>query len=344
MVAVKSHQADAFLKSPRLDVRAILFFGTDAGLVSERASAAARAWANIEDPAGEIIRIDETDLENEPDRLIIELDTMAMFGGRKVVRVSAGRKINGAMLKGIVAQGVPQSVLVVDAGNLKPTDAMRKAFEAAPYGAAVGCYPDESKDLVSVVNEVLGAAGLSISPEVRDALVSRLGADRALSRAEVEKLALYCRGREQVTIDDVEAIVGDSSELTIERIITAAASGNGSAAAVEFGRYSASGESVQAVAIALQRYFDRLHKVRCDLDAGRQIGDALRGLRPPIHFKQRNVFSAQCRAWSLEKLSRVNLAISSCIKATRRTGAMDQILLERLLLSIAQMGRVAGRR
>ncbi len=339
MVAVKSHQAEAFMKAPDEKYSALLFFGTDPGLVMERAAQAAKSWAQIGEPEGEMIRIDDNDLENNPDRLLVELDTMPMFGGRKVVRVAMGRRLNSALLKPIVSSGSLQSILIVEGGNLKPADGLRKVFEASAHAAAVACYPDESKDLASIVSEVLNGSQLSISRDVLDALVARLGADRVLSRAEVEKLALYCRGKSSVEIEDVEAVVGDACELTVERVVQAAAAGESALAMKEFNRYSASGENVQAVVISLQRYFDRLHRVRCDLDAGRPLVESMRVLRPPVHFKQRNAFSAQCRFWSQDGLSRAMRAIGSCVKATRQTGAMDAILIERLLLSVAQIGR-----
>jgi len=341
MVAVKSHQGDAFLNAPSDQFTALLFFGTDPGLVMERAGQAAKTWAKLSDPEGEIIRLDDSDLEDEPDRLTLELDTLPMFGGRKVVRVSLGRRLNAALLKPIVSSGPLQSVLIVEGGNLKPTDGLRKAFEAGAAAAAVSCYPDESRDLASVALEVLGAEGLTISRDVVEALVSRLGADRVLSRAEVLKLALYCRGRSTVELEDIEAIVGDASELSVERVVSAVAGGDSALAMSEFSRYRASGDNLQSVVIALQRYFDRLFRVRCEMDSGRQLVEALRGLRPPVHFKQRNAFLAHCRGWSFERLARAMKAISSCVKATRRTGAMDEILIERLLLSVAQMGRSA---
>ena len=63
MVAVKSHQADAFLKAVDRVPAAVLFYGADAGLVSERASALARRLA--ERDAGEILRFDDADLDDD---------------------------------------------------------------------------------------------------------------------------------------------------------------------------------------------------------------------------------------------------------------------------------------
>src|SRR5512145_2675525 len=103
MVAVKSYQAEAFLKAVERVPAAVLFYGTDAGLVGERAAALARRLAEAHD--GEILRLDDSDLEGNPDRIGVELLTLPMFGGRKIVRATAGRRINAATLKSIVEIG-----------------------------------------------------------------------------------------------------------------------------------------------------------------------------------------------------------------------------------------------
>ena len=56
---------------------AVLFYGPDAGLVLERAQALAKACAERERPPGEILRLDDTDLDGDPDRLAVELRTVA---------------------------------------------------------------------------------------------------------------------------------------------------------------------------------------------------------------------------------------------------------------------------
>ena len=72
----------------------------------------------------------------------------------------------------------------------------------------------------------------------RDCCVARLGADRALSRGEIEKLALYAPARPRSTSSDVEAIVGDASELALDRIAQCGGVGRRGAAVAEFARAS----------------------------------------------------------------------------------------------------------
>ena len=133
---------------------------------------------------------------------------------------------------------------------------------------------------------------MQITPEAKRLLLARLGADRALSRAEIDKLALYAHGKSMIEESDVEAAVGDAAELALDRIVMAAASGRTAAALAECDRSVASGESAQAVIAALQRHFLRLHRMRGALDAGRSMEDVVRSLRPPPHFKQREAHRA----------------------------------------------------
>src|SRR6185295_15370210 len=200
MVAIKAHQAQSFLNPPGPKVPAVLFYGSDAGLISERATKLAALVAARD--TGEIIRIDDADLDNDPDRLAVELQTIPMFGGSKVVRVTAGRRITAAALQPLLEGGTLAATLIVEAGNLKPTDSMRVLFEKAAQAAAVACYADEARDIEGLIGETLKAHGLAITSDAREMLVARMGADRVMSRGEIEKLALYATGKTEVDAAD----------------------------------------------------------------------------------------------------------------------------------------------
>lgn len=342
MVAVKHHQADGFLKSPDPSISAVLFFGPDAGLVSERAAVLARMLSKREQPPGEILQFEDADLESDPDRLAVELQTLPMFGGRKIIRARAGRRIGAPQLKPLIEAGGLAGFLIVEAGNLKGDEGLRGLFEKSPRCAAVACYADSEEDLATLARQVLRSHGLSIAPDTLDHLIGRLGADRGVSRGEIEKLALYALGRSEVTSDDIEAVVGEASDLQLEAIAEAAASGNGGKAIFDADRAIAAGEGAQAILLAIQRYFLRLHRVRAGLDQGRTLDEVLRLMRPPLPVKVRAALAGQSRMWTAGKLSAANSEIMSAVKASRQTGALDELLAERLLLRLSFMAG-AGR-
>lgn len=337
MVAIKPAQANAFLAKP--DRRAILLFGTDSGLVSERAQRVAATLAARETPSGEIVRIDDADLENDPDRLGVELLTVPMFGGAKIVRVTASRRITAALLKPYLEGPALPGALVVEAGNLRADDGMRALFEKSGQAAAVGCYADEGAALAGLVREVLGEAGLGITPEAQAMLLARLGADRGLSRAEVEKLALYGAGAGTIDVEHIEAIVGDASELAIDRILAAAVTGDVATALNECDRALSAGESAQGIIILAQRQLQRLHRVRASIEAGRPAEEAFRQLRPPLYPRQREQMERQLRSWNAERLLSALACVGETAKASRQTGAVESMLTEAMLMEVARLAR-----
>jgi DNA polymerase-3 subunit delta len=342
MVTVKAHQAEAFMKSPPPRLAAALFFGTDPGLVSERAASLAKALAAREDPPGEILRLDDSELDNDPGRLETELQMRPMFTSRRIVRAIAGRRISAQLLKPLLGANPLEGLLIVEAANLKPDDALRTLFEASETCFAVACYPDSSADIDNLISDVVSSFSLTIDGDARALLQSRLGADRTLSRAEIEKLALYCLDRKTITLADVENIVGDAADLALERIAEAAAEGRTQAAITDFGRAMASGESAQAIIAVLQRYFLKLHKVRSDVDAGQRLDDALKSLRPPLFFKQRDVFSRQIRNWPRTGLDQALRRIADNAKAARLSPRLERVYAERLLLAICALASASS--
>ncbi len=337
MVAIKAQQADAFVRSPPVDVAAFLFHGTDPGLVSERAAAVAKKLAATGDEPGEIVRLDDTDLEADPDRLAVELGTVPMFGGRKIIRTTASRRVGAPLLKPLIEENRIIGAILVEAGNLKADDALRALFEKGPRAAAIACYSDEGRDLEALVRDILDQSGMTMTEDARRLLISRLGADRALSRAEIEKLALYCQGAKRIEIEHVEAVVGDASELAIDRIVDAAFSGNPGKAVIECERTTTSGESPHLVLSALLRHGMRLHRVRTTMDQGMPLDEALRGLHPPLFFKQRDRFVELLQTWPAARLQTAITRMNDAMRLTRG-GAMDEsVVTERLLLEIAHL-------
>lgn len=337
MVAVKAAQAASFLKSIERRIVAILVFGQDAGLVMERAREAANRLASRESPPSEILQIEDADLENDPGRIAVEVQTVAMFGGARIVRTTASRRVNAQSLKPLLEPGAMTGALVVAAGNLKPDDALRKLFEASGNAAAIPCYSDSADDLAGVIKEMLAAAKISITPEARQLLASRLGADRALTRGEIDKLVIYAHGSKTIEVEDVEAIVGDAAELAIDSILLAASAGDSRKAASEFDRAVSSGESAQGIILMTQRHFQRLHRLRGAIDTGRSFEDAARSLRPPLHYKTKPILEAHCRAWTIERLDRALAAIGRSAKDARLSGHLEDTIGERMLLEVASM-------
>lgn len=329
MVAYKSSGVSRFLKSPDPTCRAVLIYGPDAGLVSERAATLTKIFAGQQGTETEVIRLDDRDFAEDPARLDIELRTQSMFATAKVVRVTAGNRIDVPSLKTLLNEPTDNS-LIVEAGNLRPDSGLRKLFEKLPQGAALPCYADE-RGLADVIDTELAAAGLSIDRETKSYLTARLGADQALSRAEVAKLALYAQGGDSVSHDDIVAIVGDAAEIALDSFVYAVSAGDLGTALRELRRLGAAGTDYNGALSALARHYTRLYVVASHKGT---LEAAAKSLRPPLHFKRKDVFLSHCRRWGANRLAQALPIIQEAVRRTRRSPDIGGAFAERLLLTL----------
>ena len=334
MVAYKTGSFQRILKSLEPSCRAGLVYGPDAGLVAERAAVLTNVFAGKRKDAVEVIRLDEKDLAEDPARLEVELRTIPMFADGKVVRVAAGARIDVPTLKALLEAPLA-GALVIEAGALKPDSALRKLFESHKTAAALPSYSDE-RSVSDLINEELDKAGLKIDSDTRAYLMARLGADQAMSRAEVAKLALFASGQGRIGADDIDAIVGDSAEIAVENFVFDVSGGEPKDALRQLARLSAAGTEPSVVLSALGRHFTQLHRIASAQAAGVPPEQALRSLRPRPHFKRATAFVADSRRIGPQRLLEALPLIQEAVKRARLNPDLERAIAERLVLTLTR--------
>lgn len=337
MVAVKNSDADRFIGRPPPNISIYLVFGTDAGLVAERANKiVAQSVDDVKDPF-QFLRLSGDDLAADPLRLADEANTIPMFGGRRAIAIDAQGKGFIAALEPVLSKPPLDCTIIIEAGALKRDAPLRKICEGDPRAAAIECYPDSTKDIGQLIETELRADNLAIDPDAKKLLVSLLGEDRLTTRAEIQKLALYARGAGTVTEDHVAAIVADASSLALNAAIDGAFEGDLAAVEKTAERVFSEGGDYNALLGAALRYATTLHRARLDAESGRGgTGSGFGG--------RRNVaFEKHVRAWSSERLARTITALNQAIgKARRDPRLADQIGMRALWTIAMQAKRKTG--
>ena len=337
MVAVKAADVDAFVARPDQARRVVLVFGPDAGLVGERVRAILAASVDdVNDPFA-LARLDGEEITADPSRLTDEALTMPLFGGRRAIWVKAGSRNIApaveALLENELFAAATQSRVVIEASDLRRNAPLRVLCERAKNAAALPCYADSERDRARLIDEEMRAAGLAVAPDARAALIPLLGGDRAASRSEIQKLALYARGSEQVGIEEVAAIVSDASALAIEDIVDTAFAGRPSELERELAKARVAGTSAGSILFNAQRQLAQLHKWRTAIEAGRSI--SLDSVQPPLPFRRRPLVEAALKAWTAARLTVAMAELADATLDSRRRPALADTIAERALLAIA---------
>ena len=336
---VKSHEADRYAASPPKGLMVALVYGPDAGLVQERAEKLLKSVVPDLTDAFNVADLSETTLLADPARLADEVAAISMMGGRRVVRVRGAGNDLADLFESFLDDPKGDALLVIEAGDLAKTSALRKLFDGHKTAAALQCYPDSLRDLGAVVRDSLRAEGLSIAPDALEEAVSRLGSDRGVTRREIEKLQLYMHGQKQVALEDVRAVMGDEAEARSESACDAAAGGDLARLDRELERLWASDTQPAQVIRSAMGHFQKLVQARESTARGESLDLVMKRLRPPVHFSRSTAFKAQAQRWNTDKLGDALDMLLDAEVLTRTTGVPAEAVTARALMNIAAMAK-----
>jgi DNA polymerase-3 subunit delta len=339
---LKARDVDRALARPGPEIQAFVIFGPDSGLVRERADAL--AWTLVKDPDDPftVTRLTEEDLKSDPAALADAMAAMSLMGEAPLVRVrlSGDMAAVGAFLSELEAgDAAAEARLIVEAGDLKKSSKLRKAAEDGAKFLAVPCYADDARDLIRIAEDMLAAEGLSLAPDARAMLAPYLEGDRALARAEVEKLILYKGlaaqregGEAQVERADIAAVSVAGAEAALDQILEPAFGGDPAAADRAYGRALASGTSPVAVLRVLQRRLDQFEIFH----AGGGDAGALARAGAPRYGPPADAFKRSARAWRGRRLDQARRLAFDAERAVKRSGSPAEALVGALLLRLAR--------
>ena len=332
---VAAGSVEGFLRQPPAELTAALIYGPDTGLVLERADALLRTV--VDDPSDpfRVAELTAAALRDDPARLSDEANAIALTGGRRVVLIRNATDSTCNLLVPFLSDGGGDALVIVEAGALAGRSKLRGLFEGAPCAAALPCYGDEGRGLEAVIRETLAARNVAADGEAVAFLCDNLGVDRMVSRAELEKLALYVGDGASATLADAMACVGDSAAMTLEDVAFATGAGKHQDVVRKIGRAWQEGAAPATVLRAVARHFLRLHFAAARLANGETVEAAMRSLRPPVFFKRANDFRAQIQGWPAGRIASALTLLTEAEIQCKTTGLPAQEVCGQALLRIA---------
>jgi len=342
-VEIKPARAKGFVTTPDADLNVFLLFGPDEGLIRE--------WSDqlqkqiVEDPQDpfRLADLDGAAVSSNPSLLYDEAGAMAFGGGDRVVKV---RRLAGRIADSVLdflKEPVGEARVILEAPGASKQNAIVKAAIKSKHAAAIPCYHDENRSLRDLVIDALKTVGLKPGPGVVEHIETHAGSDRALTRREVEKLALFmgASGADMpvaVDLEQAQAAVGDTALLTIDSLIDAVFDGRQHDVERTLARVRLESTASGSILRAMSNHAARLLRFQAALRNGMDAKQANRQLRPPIHFARLERVSRQAQlAPGLVSAAMTRLAEAEAL--TRQTGMPDDTICDRALFGIAAAAR-----
>ena len=333
MATVREAELATALRRGKTSLRGLLVYGSDESRVAGVVEQAVRSMAAAED----VTRLQSSVFKSDPAVLDDALRAQSFLGGPQLVLLSDVSDQHAKVIEPALALSPRGNFLVLQAGSLGKTSALRALCEQAADVLVVPIYEDRPSDVLELVTARLATDGLRMTDEAADRFMALCGTDRALALGEAEKLALYARGQNEITSDDVIASCGDQANFGIDAMIDAALAGDSVAA--DRMMYTLDDSDWRSILPLLSLHVARLAALRGDVDRLGGIESALRSAKPPAFFARKQAFSNQLRAFDSEALVRAQSAIEKTVEDSRRHAALANELVSRLFFSLAAEAR-----
>ncbi|WJW79548.1 DNA polymerase III subunit delta [Bartonella sp. TP] len=338
----KPSEINNFLNAYNSKFSSLLFYGPNHGLVSGRAANYARLASNafniaLTDILSTII-LHADELESNPQRLLDEIQTLSFFNHKKIIWL---KHLNTQpnltkLLSNLVTSELVDSLLLIEAGDLKKTNGLRIKTESSAYSMAIPCFNDDANSLNGLINEILQKYRLQIDASTQQILLQQLGSDYLLSKSEIEKLCLYCAHKGQITTEDVIAVISNVSAFNLTEIIDYMLLGNLAQFNNNFEKYIASGESAIGILNSAIRQLSQLQALRYELDNGQNANQLIEKIRPPVFFKRKKTLETALQLWPLSAINRALALLQEANLQCRLNNKSEIIITQTLCLKLAR--------
>ncbi len=348
---LKGKEIERYLAEPSRTIPLALVYGPDQGLVRERAQQLASVISKDEhDPFG-LCDLTEDECRSDPTRLRDEFSSISMWGGTRVIRIRINTdKISGQVKEFLRAHHngsvVGDALVVVEAGDLRPSSTLRKCIESAPNAVALPCYRDDKRALIEIINETLRSAHLNADRQALELLAACLGGDRRITRGELDKLVLYKHAEgenhRQVTQDDIKAVISNANAIGLTDIAYAVSSGKHLNMVRSMDRCLLENEPPVSILRALIRHLEQVQTCLSHIESGTSLKAAADTITPRIHFSRRIEFEGQLRQWNSRRTAGALTRLYKAELECKTTGLPSEIICREAALSLTRMA-AAGR-
>ena len=338
---LNARDAAGYFARPDSSKTGLLIYGPDAMRVAMKRQ---QVIAALVGPQGEeemrLTRMSGAGLRKDPAMLLDAIKAQGFFPGPRVAFVEeATDTISKTIIAALEDWQPGDAQVIITAGQLKASSALRKLFESHLNTYAAAIY-DDPPSRAEIEAELARA---SINMPDRDVMDDLTALSKSLDpgdfRQTLEKIALYkLNDPSPLTGEDIDNCAPASTEAALDDVLNIVAEARSTEIGPILNKLQAQGAQPVALCIAAMRHFKALHAAASDPGGAAQgIGK----LRPPIFGPRRDRMLRQAQGWGMYNLEGALALLVETDLKLRSAGqhAPAMALVERALIRLAMMAR-----
>ena len=315
-----------------------LVYGPNEGLVRNVIQSVSSIFKNNES-ADEVVLSAKT-LDEEPNQIMDEIQTFSMFSSKKIIHVDAIKDKHSSIIEEMQNVEFDNVVLILKSDNLTKSSKLRKLFDSSKNIFSIPCYEDDTRSIMNLVQNFIQNSNLKIDREIKNYLVQFLSNDRSLNQNELEKIYLYQKNRkEDLSLEEVKLILNDSTSTSLNKVNESIMYGKTKSASKIINKVFSEGTNSIAIIRSLINYMIRIQQTKIEIKKQKSFEEAIKVLRPPLFWKDKDSFQNHCKAWPLKTIEKnLNLLLNAEYEC-KSESFLSPMICENYVLNIANQGK-----
>jgi DNA polymerase-3 subunit delta len=306
-----------------------LIFGPEISVANYRFDLIAKKITpNLSDPFL-VSNLSKERLSEEKGLLADEFFSFSMLGGRKLIIVKDCDIAASAALKILFAEEnfekKSDNFILIQAGDLDKSSALRKLAEDSSSFAAIACYEDDERTIKQFISAELVKRQVKFTVQVSDLLVEKFGKNRQIVLAELEKILVFLGSEQQLTTEIVEKLTASEAEISANEFVMNFSAQKFDIALTQAEKLFRDGfESITLIRF-LTNYLQKLYHAKIEIESGSlDFEGAVKSQR--LFFKTEIEFRKHLKSFSLNFLIK-NLHDLAELELKIKSGIMPPKLL-----------------
>jgi len=316
----------------------VLIYGPNEGLIRDYIKRIKSDY--LSDVDFEEVSITGKSLDLNPDILETSANSISMFNNYKLIILESLKDKNLSELENVINSAPTQTMLIIKADNLKKTSKLRKLFESNPLCYALACYEDDAKSMMKLIDNFVKENNISFNRDIKNYLMQTLSTDRMISFNELQKISLfYANVNDNPNLEEIKILLNDTSSNNLQKMNESVMYGNTAKSSNIINKLLSEGNNPISILRSLINYLKRLQKVKVEMKKGSNFDTAIKFLRPPLFWKDKENFQQHCVRWPLNKIERNLSQLLDAEINCKTNSKLSGILCERSILTICYEGK-----
>ena len=318
------------------DKNFFLLYGVNTGLINETINKYFK-----QNYLDNIINYDEAEAIYNVNLIKELIFNKSFFDDKKLIIINKATDKILYLIEELVEKNIKDIKILLKSNKLEKKSKLRSFFEKEKNLIICAFYEDNYQSLLSIIQKTFREKRINVSNESINLIIERSGGDRINIINELNKIVLYAKNNNKVSLDDVIKLTNLSKNYDISELVNQNLLKNKKKTINILNENNLNTEENILILKTFLNKLKKLKNLKINLEKNKNIEQVLSSARPPIFWKDKEIIKQQLNTLSLNEIKYlINKVNDLELKIKKNYQISDQILNNFILENLESTNNV----